>query len=153
MENVKILWLDESEFCHDIDNFHDNSIGSCFEMELDNILSDKLNKLLGEDRVYTDSDFIYRRNGEEVVAMYLIFGVIKEGEYVLKTDKKDYYSEALTRVLKEVFETDDVLLITEGLEGFACWIIEGKERMLWLIDKLNDLGMSTENTFKVVTLN
>lgn len=151
MENSKkILWLDESEFCHDIDNFHNNSIGSDFELKLDEILTQKLYEQLGQGSGYIESDFTYMVKGEEVVSMFLFFKIIKDCEY--ENVKNEYFLEALRNVLKEVFETDDVLLETENKLNSACWIINNKERMLWLIDKLESLGIDTKETFNVVNV-
>ena len=151
VEDFRILALDESEFNHCVDNIHFNTIGSLCELRLDSVLDKKLCERLGVNDVYVESDFLYTVANGEVDSMKMIFGIWKVvSTNLLEGDDRDIYLEALSDVLKEVFETDDVSLETKDGVFVAYWVISDKSRMLWFIDRLNDLGIGTKNTFNVV---
>ena len=144
---AKIIPLDESEFDHCIDNIHFNSIGSACEFILDKMVTKKLRELTGNENVHVETDFDYFVKDNEVVSMVLSlwFGGFLKRDAVLD----DFHMEALTNTLKNVFETDDVSLKKE--KEVAYWTIDDKKRMLWFIGKLNELGISTKETFNVTS--
>ena len=149
LEDVKIIPLDESMYDHSINNVHFNKVGSLCELVLDMILYKRLKEVLCKKHVYVDSDFSYRVSDGVVSSMILYFEF--GNDYFKSDDKgKSDYVNALKDVLKELFETDDVSLTPNDNNMVFMWIIDDKERMLWLIDRLNALKLYTDDTFKVI---
>ena len=148
LENVKIIPLDESMYDHNVNNPHFNSVGALCELILDGILFKRLKEVLGKEYVYIESDFSYSVKDGVITSLKLYF---EFGRDYLKSDDngKSEYVNALKSVLKELFKTDDVSL-TPINDGLFMWIIDDKERMLWLIDRLNDLKLHTGDTLKVI---
>lgn len=155
VSKLKIIPLDESKFDYCIDNVHFNSIGAMCEMRLDPILTDKLEELIDEEGiseeiinkviVHIESDFTFSAKNDEVKFMMLSFDIAN-------CDLNDLSLRLLTKIVKDVFGTDNISLKTDEKNIIAYWLIEDKKQMLWLIDKLNELGIDTESTFKVVSL-
>lgn len=149
VEDVKIIPLDESMYDHSINNVHFNRVGSLCELVLDKILCKRLKEILGRNHVYVESDFGYSVADGVISSMklYFEFGYdYSGGDDSVKSD----YVNALKDVLKELFKTDDVSLTPNDTNSVFMWIIDDKERMLWLIDRLNDLELYTDETFKVI---
>jgi hypothetical protein len=155
VSKLKIVPLDESQFDHCIDNVHFNSVGANCEFTLDPLLTKKLRELICEEikderlevmkRVRVESDFTFSAKNDDVKFMMLDFGIVRD-------KLNDFYLNALTKILKEVFGTNDVSLKTDEKWVIAYWLIDDKKQMLWLIDKLNELDINTESTFKVVSV-
>lgn len=148
LENVKIIPLDESMYDNNVNNAHYNKVGALCELILDEILFKRLKEVLGKEYVYIESDFGYSVKDGFVTSLKLYF---EFGRDYLKSDDNDKseYVNALTSILNEQFKTDDVSL-TPINDGLFAWIIDDKERMLWLIDRLNDLKLHTNDTLKVI---
>ena len=149
MERKKILPLNESKLKHDLDNPHSNSVGTLCELTLDEIINKKLNEQLGVN-TYVKSDFDYDVSNGEVVSMSLIFN------FKLEDLNEDTYINALSLVLKEIFETNDISLViiektnSYGITYYTTELkFSDKDKMLWLIEALNNLGIKTENTFEI----
>lgn len=150
MERKKILPLNESKFKHDLDNPHFNSIGTLCELILDNIINKKLNEQLGVN-TYVKSDFDYNISNGEVVSISLIFN------FKLEDLNEESYVNALTLVLNEIFETNDISLViiektnSNGITYYTTELkFSDKDKMLWLIEALNKLDIKTEKTFEIV---
>ena len=151
MERKKILPLNESKFKNDLDNPHSNSIGTLCELTLDDIINKKLNEQL-EVNTYVKTDFDYDISNGEVVSMSLIFN------FKLEDLSEDIYINALLLVLKEIFGTNDISLVIiekTNSNGATYYTTElkfsDKDKMLWLIEALNNLGIKTEDTFEIIT--
>ena len=101
---------------------------------------------MGEKYVSVDSYFIYLSKKKEVYYMSLFF----ESSIKRNGDNYDLFLNSLITALKELFETDNVSLQVKDKEYFrAEWIFTSNEDRLWLIDKLNEMGITTRETLKV----
>ena len=146
MQKVKIIPLNETAFDFNLTNEHCSTTGALCELILDPLLCKRLRELMGEKYVSVDSDFIYLSKKKEVYYMSLFFeSSIKRNE-----DNYDLFLNSLITALKELFETDNVSLQVKDKEYFrAEWIFTSNEDRLWLIDKLNEMGITTRETLKV----
>ena len=146
MQKVKIIPLNETGFDFNLTNEHCSTTGALCELILDPLLNKKLRELMGEKIVYVDSDFIYLSKKKEVYYMSLFF----ESSIKRNGDNYDLFLNSLITALKELFETDNVSLQVKDKEYFrAEWIFTSNEDRLWLIDKLNEMGITTRETLKV----
>jgi hypothetical protein len=101
---------------------------------------------MGEKYVSVGSDFIYLSKKKEVYYMSLLF----ETSNTLNGDNYDLFLNSLITALKELFETDNVSLQVNDKEYFVAeWIFTSDEDRLWLIDKLNKIGITTKETLKI----
>ena len=145
MQKVKIIPLNETGFDFNLTNEHCSTTGALCELILDPLLNKKLRELMGEKIVYVNSDFIYLSKKKEVYYMCLFFE-----SSIRKGDNYDLFLNSLITALKELFDTNNVSLEVNGKEYFkAKWIFTSDEDRLWLIDKLNEMGITTKETLKV----
>ena len=146
MQKVKITPLNETAFDFNLTNEHCSTTGALCELILDPLLNKKLRELMGEKYVSVDSDFIYLSKKKEVYYMSLLF----ETSNTLNGDNYDLFLNSLITALKELFETDNVSLQVNDKEYFVAeWIFTSDEDRLWLIDKLNKIGITTKETLKI----
>ena len=146
MQKVKIIPLNETAFDFNLTNEHCSTIGALCELKLDPLLCKRQRELMGEKYVPVDSDFIYLSKKKEVYYMSLFF----ESSIKRNGDNYDLFLNSLITALKELFETDNVSLQVKDKEYFrAEWIFTSNEDRLWLIDKLNEMGITTRETLKV----
>ena len=146
MQKVKIIPLNETAFDFNLTNEHCSTTGALCELRLDPLLCKRLRELMGEKYVSVDSDFIYLSKKKEVYYMSLFF----ESSIKRNGDNYDLFLNSLITALKELFETDNVSLQVKDKEYFrAEWIFTSNEDRLWLIDKLNEMGITTRETLKV----
>ena len=146
MQKVKIIPLNETGFDFNLTNEHCSTTGALCELRLDPLLDKRLRELMGEKFMSVDSDFIYLSKNKEVYYMSLYF----ESRIKRNGDNYDLFLNSLITALKELFETDNVSLQVKDKEYFrAEWIFTSDEDRLWLIDKLNEMGITTKETLKV----
>ena len=146
MQKVKIIPLNETGFDFNLTNEHCSTTGALCELRLDPLLDKRLRELMGEKFMSVDSDFIYLSKNKEVYYMSLYF----ESRIKRNGDNYDLFLNSLITALKETFETDSVSLQVKDKEYFkAEWIFTSDEDRLWLIDKLNEMGITTKETLKV----
>ena len=146
MQKVKITKLNETAFDFNLTNEHCSTIGALCELKLDPLLCKRQRELMGEKYVPVDSDFFLLTKNKEVTYMSLFF----ESSNTLNEDNYDLFLNSLITTLKELFETDNVSLQVKDKEFFnAEWIFTNDEDRLWLIDKLNEMGITTSETLKV----
>ena len=145
MQKVKIIPLNETAFDFNLSNEHCSTTGALCELILDPLLNKKLRELMGEKIVYVDSDFIYLSKKKEVYYMSLFFE-----SSIRNMDNYDLFLNSLITALKELFETNNVSLQANDKKYFSAeWIFTSDEDRLWLIDKLNEMGITTKGTLKV----
>ena len=78
--------------------------------------------------------------------MSLFFGSSRK----LNEDNYELLLNSLITALKELFKTDSVSLDVSNKDYLgAQWIFTNEEDMLWLIDKLNEMGIPTGSTLKI----
>ena len=146
MKKVRILALDETAYNHNIDNLHCCTIGAFCELILDPLLNKRLRELMGENYVGVDSDFLCLTKKDVVYYMSLFFGSSQK----LNEDNYELLLNSLITALKELFKTDNVSLDVSNKDYLgAKWIFTNEEDMLWLIDKLNEMGIPTGSTLKI----
>ena len=146
MQKVKITPLNETAFDFNLTNEHCSTTGALCELLLDPLLCKRLRELMGEKYVSVDSDFIYLSKKKEVYYMSLFF----ESSIKRNGDNYELFLNSLITTLKELFETDNVSLQVKDKDSFmAEWIFTSDEDRLWLIDKLNKMGITTRETLKV----
>lgn len=145
MQKVKIIPLNETAFDFNLSNEHCSTTGALCELILDPLLNKKLRELMGEKIEYVDSDFIYLSKNKEVYYMSLFFE-----SSIRNMDNYDLFLNSLITALKELFETNNVSLQANDKKYFSAeWIFTSDEDRLWLIDKLNEMGITTKGTLKV----